>query len=166
MLLASPDKRCDPPPSRRPNTPSTSVSQPQSARSPSASTAGTLFGGAADITFAVGIAVGMFTLTGQVTVALNIQAEAQESANTRILLHFTQFQLRWQKVYQPYGAWEHFPSSISCDEEAPPLEPDSDDTYLCQLCAHKETSQCCQSHLFLCNKCMANHSFDLQDDEP
>ena len=25
---------------------------------------------------------------------------------------FTQFQLRRQKVYQPYGPWEHFPSSI------------------------------------------------------
>ena len=62
-------------------------------------------------------------------------------ANTHILLHFTQFQLRRQKVYRHYGPCEHFPSSIWRDEEAPLLEPDSDDTYLCQLCAHKETCQ-------------------------
>ena len=48
----------------------------------------------------------------------------------------------------------------------PPLEPHSDDTYLCQLCAHEETSECCQCHLFLCNKCMADHLCDLPDDEP
>ena len=82
-------------------------------------------------------------------------------ANTHILLHFTQFQLCRQKVYQPYG-----PSSIWRDEEAPPLEPDSDDTDLCQLCAHKETSECCQCHLFLCNKCMADHLCDLPHDQP
>ena len=35
-----------------------------------------LFGGSADITFAVSIAVGTFMLTGQVAVTLNIQAEA------------------------------------------------------------------------------------------
>ena len=50
--------------------------------------------------------------------------------------------------------------------EAPPLEPDSDDAYLCQLCARKETSECCQCHPFLCNKCMADHSCDLPHDEP
>ena len=54
-------------------------------------------------------------------------------ANKHILLHFTQFQLRRQKVHQPYGPWEHFPSSIWRNEEAPPLELDSDDTYLCQF---------------------------------
>ena len=85
-----------------------------------------LFGSVADITFAVGIAVGTFTLTRQVTVTLNIQAEAQESARTK-----------------DYGA-------LSAERERSQhhLEPDSDDTYLCQLCAHKETSECCQCHCF------------------
>ena len=55
------------------------------------------------------------------------------------LLHFTQFQICWQKLYQPYGP---FPSLIWRDKEATPLEPNSDDTYLCQLCAHKETLEC------------------------
>ena len=87
-------------------------------------------------------------------------------ANTRILLHFTQFQLRRQKVYQPYKPWEHFLSSIWRDEEAPPLEPYSDNACLCQLCARKETSECRQCHLFLCTKCMADHSCDLPNDEP
>ena len=37
------------------------------------------------------------------------------------------------------------PNSHDCalaDEEAPPLDLDTDDTYLCQLCAHKETLGC------------------------
>ena len=79
------------------------------------------FGGTADITFAVGIAVGTITLTGQVTVALNIQAEAQESAHTKDYSTFSA---------EREGSQHH-------------LEPDSDDTYLCQLCAHKETSEWC-----------------------
>ena len=83
--------------------------------------------------------------------------------NTRILLHFTQFQIRRQKLYQPYGPWEHFPYLSWRDKEAVSLEPDSDDTYLGQLCAHKETSQC--THSFLCNDCMANHSCNVPDDE-
>ena len=52
------------------------------------------------------------------------------------------------------------------DEEVPRLEPDSNDTYLCQLCAHKETLECSPCHLFLCNKCMADHLCDLPDDQP
>ena len=53
-----------------------------------------------------------------------------------------------RRCIKPYSPWEHFPSSIWCNKEAPPLEHDSHDTYLCQLCAHKETSECCQCHLF------------------
>ena len=39
-------------------------------------------------------------------------------ANTCIFLHFSQFMLRRQKRYQPYGPWEHIPSSIWTEEEA------------------------------------------------
>ena len=85
-------------------------------------------------------------------------------ANARILLHFTQFQLRRQKVHPPYGLWEHFFCSIWRDEELPLLEVDLDDTYLSQLCTHKKTSEGCKCHLFLGNKCIADHSCDLPDE--
>ena len=46
-------------------------------------------------------------------------------ANTRILLHFSQFMLRRQKRCQPYGPWENIPSSIWTEEEAPKVDEDN-----------------------------------------
>ena len=85
-LLALPKaKRCDPPPLRRSNTPSTSVSQPRAAiwpaQSPFALTAGSP--SLPDIMFAVGIEVGTSTLTGQIAVTLNIKAEAHKSVHSK-----------------------------------------------------------------------------------
>ena len=47
---------------------------------------------------------------------------------TRILLHFSQFMLRRQKSHQPYGPWEHIPSSIWTEEEAPEVDEEEEDT--------------------------------------
>ena len=63
-------------------------------------------------------------------------------ANTRILLHFSQFMLRRQKRYQPYGPWEHIPSSIWTEEEAPEVDEEEEDTFLCQVCGKRDTSEC------------------------
>ena len=41
-------------------------------------------------------------------------------AKTRILLHFTHFMVRSQKLYQPYGPREHIPNSIG--ERTKPLD--------------------------------------------
>ena len=51
--------------------------------------------------------------------------------NTRILLHFTHIMVRRQKRYQPYGPWEHIPNFIWREDEAPEVDEEDDDTYLC-----------------------------------
>ena len=82
-------------------------------------------------------------------------------ANTRILLHFSQFMLRRQKRYQPYGLWEHIPSSIWTEEEAPQADDEKEDTFLCQVCGKRDTSECSTCDLYLCRGCMAEHTCDI-----
>ena len=82
-------------------------------------------------------------------------------ANTRILLHFSQFMLRRQKRYQPYGPWEHIPSSIWTEEEAPEVDEEEEDTFLCQVCGKRDTSECSTCDLYLCRGCMDEHTCDI-----
>ena len=82
-------------------------------------------------------------------------------ANTRILLHFSQFMLRRQKRYQPYGPWEHIPSSIWTEEEAPEVDEEEEDTFLCQVCGKRDTSECSTCDLYLCRGCMDEHLCDI-----
>ena len=82
-------------------------------------------------------------------------------ANTRILLHFSQFMLRRQKRYQPYGPWEHIPSSIWTEEEAPEVDEEEEDTFLCQVCGKRDTSECSTCDLYLCRGCMGEHTCDI-----
>ena len=55
----------------------------------------------------------------------------------RIVLHFTQFMVRRQKRYQLYGPWEHIPTSIWREDEAPEVDDEDGDTHLCQVCGKK-----------------------------
>ena len=55
-------------------------------------------------------------------------------ANTRILLHFTQFMVRRQKRYPPYSPWAHISNSIWSEDKVPEIDEEDDDTYLCQVC--------------------------------
>ena len=82
-------------------------------------------------------------------------------ANTRILLHFSQFMLRRQKRYQPYGPWEHIPSSIWTEEEAHEVDEEEEDTFLCQVCGKRDTSECSTCDLYLCRGCMGEHTCDI-----
>ena len=82
-------------------------------------------------------------------------------ANTRILLHFSQFMLRRQKRYQPYGPWEHIPSSIWTEEEAPEVDEEEEDTFLCQVCDKRDTSECSTCDLYLCRGCMGEHTCEI-----
>ena len=83
-------KQCDPPPSRRSNTPSTSVSQPRAASQPAQSCFNrqkSISTGGADVTFTVGTGVGTFTLMGQIAFTLNIKAEAQQRMRSEATAH-------------------------------------------------------------------------------
>ena len=82
-------------------------------------------------------------------------------ANTHILLHFSQFMLRRQKRYQPYGPWEHIPSSIWTEEEALEVDEEEEDTFLCQVCGKRDTSECSTCDLYLCRGCMDEHTCDI-----
>ena len=88
-------------------------------------------------------------------------------ANTRILLHFTQFMVRSQKWYQPYGPWEHIANSIWREDRASAVDEEDDDakfvakrrhcnaqyvTFICVLIAFASipmTSMSVSSHLFI-----------------
>ena len=82
-------------------------------------------------------------------------------ANTRILLHVSKFMLRRQKRYQPYGSWEHIPSSIWTEEEAPNVDEEEEDTFLCQVCGTRDTLECSTCDLYLCRGCMDEHTCDI-----
>ena len=54
--------------------------------------------------------------------------------HVRILLSLTQFCIRRQTRYQPYGPWPHVPESVWVQEEATVVEEENDDGVCCQLC--------------------------------
>ena len=76
-------------------------------------------------------------------------------------LHFSQFMLRRQKRYQPYGPWKHIPSSIWVEEEAPEVDEEEEDTFLCQVCGKRDTLECSTCDLYLCRGCMGEHTCDI-----
>ena len=85
------------------------------------------------------------------------------------LIHLEYFQdaikvvnRRRQKWYQPYGPWEHIPSSIWAEEEAPEVDEDDDDTYLCQVCGRRDTSECSICDHYLCSSCMREHTCEIE----
>ena len=78
--------------------------------------------------------------------------------SVRILVHFMQFQIRRQTRYQPYGPWEHVPGNIWTDQPSLDPEEDVDDTYLCQMCARRDTVACVDCSLYLCTSCAESHS--------
>ena len=82
-------------------------------------------------------------------------------ANTRILLHFTQFMVRRQKQYQPYSPREHIANSIWREDEAPEVDEEDADTYLCLVCGKKETWECSTCNLYLCANCLHEHICDI-----
>ena len=63
--------------------------------------------------------------------------------------------------YQPYGPWEHILSSIWTEEEAPEVDEEEDDTFLCQVCGKRDTSECSMCDLYLCRGCMDEHTCDI-----
>ena len=83
--------------------------------------------------------------------------------HVRILLHLTQFCIRRQTRYQPYGPWPHVPESVWAQEEATAVEEENDDGVCCQLCGHRpgDISECGTCHLNMCASCMPLHSCTL-----
>ena len=83
--------------------------------------------------------------------------------HVRILLHLTQFCIRRQTRYQPYGPWPHVPESVWAQEEATVVEEENDDGVCCQLCGHRpgDISECGTCHLNMCASCMPLHSCTL-----
>ena len=79
------------------------------------------------------------------------------------VLHLTQFCIRRQTRYQPYGPWPHVPESVWAQEEATVVEEENDDGVCCQLCGHRpgDISECGTCHLNMCASCMPLHSCTL-----
>ena len=50
-----------------------------------------------------------------------------------------------QKWYHQYGPLEHILHSIWREDQAPEVDENDDEIYLCQVCGKRETSNC--SHL-------------------
>mmetsp|Transcript_69848 Transcript_69848/g.123156 ORF Transcript_69848/g.123156 Transcript_69848/m.123156 type:complete len:139 (-) Transcript_69848:285-701(-) len=80
----------------------------------------------------------------------------------RILLHFTQFCIRRQMRYPPYGPWEHIPThvwaddtdSVDVDDETLDVTPD-----VCALCCHKRKSTpCIECKEHYCEECLDSHT--------
>ena len=74
--------------------------------------------------------------------------------HVRVLLHLTQFCIRRQTRYQPYGP--HVPESVWAQQDAPEDDEENDDGVCCQLCAHchEDISGCSTCHLNMCPSCM------------
>ena len=81
--------------------------------------------------------------------------------HVRILLHLTQFCIRRQTRYQPYGPWLHVPESVWAQEEATVVEEENDDGVCCQLCGHRPGDIYGTCHLNMCASCMPLHSCTL-----
>ena len=90
--------------------------------------------------------------------------------HVRILLHLTQFCIRTQTRYQPYGPWPHVPESVWVHKEATIEEEENDINKLIMMVfvancvAHRpsDISECGTSHLNMCAFCMPLHSCTLQ----
>ena len=94
-----------------------------------------------------------------------IGSAAELHGHVHILLHLTQFCIRRQTSYQPYGPWPHAPESLWAQEEATIEEEENDDGVCCQLCRHEpgDISVCGTCHLNMCVSCIPLHSCTLQD---
>ena len=71
-------------------------------------------------------------------------------ANMRILLHFTQFQICPQKLYQPYGPWEHFPCSLCATRRHLVLWSLTRMICICANCVHTRRLQSAPNAICLC----------------
>ena len=55
-----------------------------------------------------------------------------------------------------YSTW-----SIWTEEEAPEVDEEEEDTFLCQVCGNRDTSECSTCDLYLCRGCMDEHTCDI-----
>ena len=81
----------------------------------------------------------------------------------RVLWHFTQFCIRRQVRYPPYGPWEHVPPHVwkSAEElvEAATQDDVGEEVDVCALCCHKHTATVCgECHLNYCAECIDTHT--------
>ena len=80
-----------------------------------------------------------------------------------ILLHFTQFCIRRQVRYPPYGPWEHVPPHVRKSTEATVVDDTQndvgDEVDICALCCQKHTTtECGECHLHYCVECIDPHT--------
>ena len=80
----------------------------------------------------------------------------------RILLYFTQFRIRRQFRYAPYGPWDHVSPHVWTDvddSDCPTTNVDNDVADVCVLCGHRcKTTVCgdCKEHY--CDECLDPHT--------
>ena len=53
------------------------------------------------------------------------------------------------------------PSSIWTEEEAPEVDEEEEDTFLCQVCGKRDTLECSTCDLYLCRGCMDEHTCNI-----
>ena len=98
----------------------------------------------------------------RVVCAIWLRSHQDLHANTYIFLHFSQFMMRRQKRYQPYGPWEHMLSSNWAEEEASKVDEQDDDTSVCQVCGKRDSSECSTCEFHLCSSCMLQHTCETE----
>ena len=81
----------------------------------------------------------------------------------RILLHFTQFRIRRQFRYAPYGPWDHVPPHVwttdDQDDDNCVIDVDNDVPDVCVLCCHKrKTTACGDCKEYYCDECLDPHT--------
>ena len=83
--------------------------------------------------------------------------------SVRILLHFTQFCVRKQARYPPYGLWEHVPphvwKSTGATVEDATQDDVGDEVDICALCCQKHTTIAYgECNLTYCAECIDPHT--------
>ena len=53
------------------------------------------------------------------------------------------------------------PSSVWTEEPAPEVDEEEDNTYLCQVCGKRDTSECSTCDIYLCPGCMHERIFEI-----
>ena len=61
----------------------------------------------------------------------------------------------------PAKVVNHIPTSIWTEEEAPEVDEEEEDAFLCQVCGKRDTSECSTCDLYLCRGCMGEHTCDI-----
>ena len=83
------------------------------------------------------------------------------SQSVRILLQFSQFCIRRQVRYPPYGPWDHFPPHVWTDKSnsAGMQDEGEDEVEVCALCPHKHsTVTFCGECKHYCSECIDTHT--------